>query len=113
LIVLLAIYFLLDILAVIFTGQYLWIARTAILAIAAWRTLQGSRAASRFLGCLFVLNAVVAATDGISLRNGDPVDAIGTLIFAAFIAVIAAYVFFSPSMRLLYVQGDKTRWRPR
>ena len=111
--VLLAIYFLLDVLGVLFTGQFVWLGRTAILGIATWRTLQGSRPASFLLGGLFALNAVLAVARGARLWPASPEDAIGELVGAAFVAAIAAYIFLSPALRATYVEGDVARWRGR
>ncbi len=112
-IALLAIYFLLEIVGSVATGNFLSLARIVVIGIAAWRTIQGGRAASRFLGGLFTLGAVGTLWSVPANWSRSPADAISILVFGILVGSIAAYTFFSPSMRALYVEGDQSRWRAR
>ncbi|HEX6703922.1 MAG TPA: hypothetical protein VF169_04110 [Albitalea sp.] len=109
----LALYFLIDVLSALFSGGFIYLARTAVVAIAAWRTLQGSRAASMFLGGLFVLGALLALRGAFQVWDVNREVAIGSLVAMAYMAVMAGHVFLSPGMRALYAKADKTKWRGR
>lgn len=109
--VLLAIYFLLEVIGTVSTGNYVWLARTAVIGVAAWRTIQGSRAASFFLGGMFALGMLLTLLSAVTTWGRSPADAIGELIAGVLFAVLAVHTFFSPSMRALYAENDHGRWR--
>jgi len=111
--VLLVIYFLLEIIGGIAAGNVISLTRTAIIGIAAWRTLQGGRAASRFLGGLFTLAAALSLWSAIAAWRHDLPTAVAQVVAGALVGILAAYTFFSPSMQALYAEGDETRWRAR
>ena len=111
--VLLAVYFLLEIAGTIVTGQYIALGRMVVLGIAAWRTLQGSRAAAFFLGGLFVLGVLLSIRTTLALWSSSPSDAIAPLAAMLLMATLAAYVFLSPGMRALYAKADESKWRAR
>jgi hypothetical protein len=109
--VLLAIYFLLEIAGIVLAGNYVWLARIVVLGIATWRTLQGSRAASRFLGLLFAVGALLSFVAAYSRRSGDAIDVVDALVPAVLLSILTAYIFLSPKMKALYASADTTRWR--
>jgi hypothetical protein len=84
-----------------------------IVAIAAWRTLQGSHAASRYLGGLLVLGVFLSLRAAASMWAADFIGAIVSAVFAAYLAVLAGYTFFHPGMRALYTKGERAKWTER
>jgi len=111
--VLLGLYFVLEVAGAVMTGQIILLARMVILGIAAWRTLQGSRSASFFLGGLFAIGTLASGLDAMTWWHQRPNVAVPALLTAVYMAVLAAYTLFSPSMRALYSEGDMSRWRAR
>ena len=110
LLVLLALYFLLATAGALLAGEPYQLVRPVIIGIAAWRTLQGSRAASVFLGGMFALTTVIVGYGALRLAGSDALGASINATFALFTGSISAYVFFSPAMRAIYARGDETRW---
>jgi hypothetical protein len=81
-----------------------------VTALAAWKTLQHHRAASRLLAVFLVLDALMfyATASGLALHR----LAAGGVMFALAICALgsAAYLFFSPSMRAVFRKTETTKW---
>jgi hypothetical protein len=112
LLILLGLFFLLEVVSVLLTGELFQLARIAVVGIAAWKTLQGSRPAAFFLGGLFALGALIALWTAVGSLQVEVVAGVVYLVGALFLGTISAYVFLSPKMKALYAVADGTRWRP-
>ena len=81
-----------------------------VMAIAAWKTLQGSRAASRVLGGLFVLNAVVTLVSTFPAFRQGTAGGVMVLAMAIYLGVLAAYIFFHPAMQAVFRKAERKKW---
>ncbi|NDI84381.1 hypothetical protein [Undibacterium crateris] len=113
LIAFLAFYFFCTIVSNLFEGNVPALVLTGIIAIATWRTFQGSRSASRYLGGLFSLATLICMRSAYLNWSPSRETAVIALLTAVYMAVIVGYLFLSPSMRALYIQGDKEKWAGR
>lgn len=111
LLILLGLFFLLEAVSVLLTGELYQLARIAVVGIAAWKTLQGSRPAAFFLGGLFALGALIALWTAVGSLQVEVVAGVVYLVGALFLGAISAYVFLSPKMKDLYAIADESRWR--
>jgi len=111
--VLLAIYFVLDIAGALLTGSTLYLVRTAVVALAAWRALRGSRPAAVFLAVLMLLGASAGLYGAYTLFSHDLAGSIGQFIFVAFLAAIAGYIFLSPRLKSFYAASSTGYWSGR
>jgi hypothetical protein len=108
--VLLAIYFLLEIVGALLSGSVLYLARIVVFGIAAWRALRGSRPAAIFLAVVTSLGAIAGLYVAYAAFAVNPAVAIVQLVIVAFLASIAAYIFFSPKLKLFYAASSKSYW---
>lgn len=85
-----------------------------VLAIAGWKTLGGSRAASRVLGVLLSLTlilALLAAAYILSQGAPDSGPAIAVMLgMAAWMAVLVGFIFFHPGMQAAFRKADAKKW---
>jgi hypothetical protein len=81
-----------------------------VLAIAAWHTLAGSRPASRVLGGLLILMAVLSTVAAVPLLHGRPVAGCVILALVAYMLALVAYLFFSPTMQAVFRKADARKW---
>jgi hypothetical protein len=88
-------------------GGFVW---AGVLAIAAWRTLAGSRPASRVLGGLLVLMSLLSVVAAVPLLHSRPVAAYVMLLLVAYMLGLVAYLFFSPTMQAVYRKADARKW---
>jgi hypothetical protein len=88
-------------------GGIVWL---GVMSIASWKTLQGSRAASRVLGVLLVLNAVLTVVAGVAAFQHNRFAGGFTLAVAVCMGVLAAYIFFNPAMQAVFRKADKKKW---
>jgi hypothetical protein len=108
--VLLAIFFLLDIVGILIEGNVVYLARTAVLAFAAWRALRGSRPAAVFLAALMSLGAIAGLYGAYKIYDLSLSQAIGQLIFVAFLGSIVGYIFLSPKLKSFYAASSTSYW---
>ena len=108
--VLLGIYFALDIAAGLLAGFPLMLIRSAVLAFIAWRAIRGSRPAALFLGALFAIGAIASAYGIFALYEEEPAAGVIQGIAAAFIASIAGYIFFSRKLKAFYQASSAAYW---
>lgn len=106
----LAIYFLLEIASILATDNMVFLARTVVIAIAAWRSLRGSRAAAIFLAVMMSLSALFGLYATFTMFAVDPIASIIQLILVAFIASIACYIFFSSKLKAYYAKSSAAYW---
>jgi hypothetical protein len=88
-------------------GGLVW---DGVLAIAAWRTMAGSRPASRVLGGLLTLMAVMSAVVAVPLFQKQPSAAWIVLLLVAYMLALAGYIFFSPTMQAVFRKSDAKKW---
>jgi len=88
-------------------GGIVW---DGVLAIAAWRTLAGSRPASRVLGGLLTLMILGSAVEAVTMLRTNPVA--GYVVFAldAYMLGLVFYLFFSPVMQAVFRKADAKKW---
>ena len=73
----------------------------------------GGVAASRVLGVLLALNAVLTLVAGIAAFQHNRFAGVFTLAVAACMGVLAAYIFFNPAMQAVFRKADKKKWSGR
>ena len=88
-------------------GGFVW---AGVLAIAAWRTLAGSRPASRVLGGLLALMAVMSTVAAVPIVRTNPVAGYIMLVLVAYMLGLIAYLFFSPTMQAVFRKADARKW---
>lgn len=84
-----------------------------IVAIAAWRTVQGGKAASFYLSALLVLGIVGSVRAAASMWTLDPTGALVSAAFAVYLSVLVGYIFLHPGMRALYTKAERAKWTER
>jgi len=89
------------------SGGLVW---DGVLALAAWRTMAGSRPASRVLGGLLTLMGVMSAVVAVPLFQRQPVMAYVVLFLVAYMLALAGYIFFSPTMQAVFRKSDAKKW---
>jgi hypothetical protein len=89
-------------------GGLVWL---GVMAIAAWRTFEGSRAASRVLAALLVVNAVLMLVAAAMALKHGPVAAVISLALALYMGVLAGYIFFNPAMQAVFRKADARKWQ--
>jgi len=82
-----------------------------VIAIASWRTLAGSRAASRVLGVVMVIALVFALFAAVMVSRASPGWMAAMLAQAAYLAVLVGYLYFHPAMQAVLRQSDAKKWR--
>jgi hypothetical protein len=108
--VLLTIYFLLEIAGTLLSGSMLYLARIVVVGIAAWRALRGSRPAAIFLAVVMSLGAIAGVYAAYNAFAMNPAGAIVQLIVVALLATIAAYIFLSPKLKSFYATSSASYW---
>jgi cell division protein FtsW (lipid II flippase) len=89
-------------------GGLVW---DGVLAIAAWRTMAGSRPASRVLGGLLTLMAVMSAVVAVPLLFQKQLGTACVVLFlVAYMLALAGYIFFSPTMQAVFRKADARKW---
>lgn len=85
-----------------------------VLAISSWKTLDGSRPASRVLGALLVLSAVMGLTAAVVLFPKNPFDSLvpmGIMLgMTAWLLVLAGFIYFHPDMQAAFRKSDAKKW---
>jgi hypothetical protein len=85
-----------------------------VMVIASWKTLGGSRPASRVLGVLLSISAIlmlVGAAILVSLgRPGSAVTIAFFLGLAAWVAVLVGFIYFHPAMQAVFRKSDAKKW---
>ena len=85
-----------------------------VLVIAGWKTLGGSRPASRVLGVLLSLTLILMlAAAAFILSRGAPgsMPAIVVMLgMAAWLAVLVGFIFFHPGMQAAFRKSDARKW---
>lgn len=88
-------------------GGIVWI---GVMAIAAWATLGGNRAASRVLGCFLALNVVLMLVAAASAFRHSALAGGVCVGIAVYVGVLAAYIFFNSSMQAVFGKAEAKKW---
>jgi hypothetical protein len=109
--VLLVVYFVLTIAGVLMSGQFMGLVLPVIMAVAVRSMFKGNAAASRYLGVLFAIAAVMNALAawGAFTRHDAMATAVSSF-FAVYTGILVAYIFFNPALQAHFVAGAKARW---
>jgi|EndMetStandDraft_4_1072995.scaffolds.fasta_scaffold246149_2 hypothetical protein len=85
-----------------------------VLAIASFKTLDGSRPASRVLGVLLSISLVLMLVGmAVFASQGRPHSALPLAFFlglAAWIAVLVGFIYFHPGMQGVFRKSDAKKW---
>jgi Na+/phosphate symporter len=112
-IVLLGAYLLLSAASAVFGGSIFSAIFLVIVGIAAWRTVQGGQAASRYLGGLLILGVIVSVRAVASMWASNPPGAMVSAAVAVYQSILVGYIFLSPGMRALYTKAERAKWTER
>jgi hypothetical protein len=88
-------------------GGIVWI---GVMAIAAWHTLEGNRAASRVLGCFLALNVLLALVAAASAFRHSMIAGTICVALAIYVGILAAYIFLNPAMQAVFGKADSKKW---
>ena len=81
-----------------------------VMCIAAWRTLQGSGAASRVLGVLIGLYALLLAWGTFMAFRGPLPAAIFSALLLAQAVALVGYIFLNPAMQAAFAKAERKKW---
>ena len=85
-----------------------------VMAIASWKTLQGSRPASRVLGALLVLTAIVSIVGAVAIFPKSPFDSLVPVAvmgaMAVYLLALVGFIFFHPAMQAVFRKSDAKKW---
>lgn len=85
-----------------------------VLAIAGWKTLEGSRPASRVLGVLLSISvALMLLGLAVFVSQGRPGSGVMVAVFlvtAAWLAVLVGFIYFHPAMQAVFRKSDAKKW---
>lgn len=88
-------------------GGIVWI---GVMAIAAWATLDGNRAASRVLGCFLAFNVVLALVAAAAAFRHSALAGGICVGLAVYVGVLAGYIFFNPRMQAVFGKAEAKKW---
>lgn len=112
--ILLAIYIVLHVVGSLMSFSGTGIVWGGVLAIAAFKTVQGSRPASRVLGALLVLSAVMALFVVIAAFPKTHADSIVPFVvmlaMMAWLLAMAGFIFLNPTMQAVFRKSDAKKW---
>lgn len=109
--ILLVAFFVVTTLTSIAAGQIGAIGWLLVMSIAAWRTLQGGQAASRFLAAMLAVNVAFMALVLWAATGKDAgFVAVAGVIIAWMLALIG-YIFMSPSLKALFAAKNRAKWQ--
>jgi len=113
----LGLYMLLALVQVLAIPSLLGVVWPGVLAIAAWRTLAGSLAASRVFATMLVIVSVLFALPLVYGLAHDPASKPESLFAAVFLGSyvvlglgLAAYTFFGADMRAVHRRSERSKW---
>jgi hypothetical protein len=89
------------------SGGIVWI---GVMALAAWFTLEGNRAASRVLGAFLALNVVLVLVAAAAAFRHSAVAGGCLVALAAYVGVLVAYIFLNPAMQAVFRAADSRKW---
>lgn len=106
----LAVFFALEALGLLVGHSLSGIVWLGVMALSAWFTLQGRRAASRVLGCLLAINVVLLLV-GAVVAFGQSMAA-GALCLggAAYLGVLVGYIFLHPGLQAVFRKSESRKW---
>lgn len=82
-----------------------------VMAIAAWQTLKGNRAASRVLGAMLVLASVLGLVGAANaFARGHMAYGGVSVGFVVYMAALAACLFFHPALQAVFRRADSKKW---
>ncbi len=109
--VLLILFIALDLLGHVIARDFSGLVWLGVMAIAAWQTLKGNRAASRALGVLLVIGTIVLVWGALyNFGRGHALDGGINLGVAVYTAVLIAYLFLHPTMQAVFRRADSKKW---
>lgn len=89
------------------SSGFVWL---GVMAIAAWTTLDGNRAASRVLGCFLAFNVVLVLVAAAAAFQRSAVAGGICVALAIYVAVLVGYIFLNPAMQAVFAKADAKKW---
>jgi hypothetical protein len=114
--ILLITYLVLCLLGSLMSLSWSGIVWSGVMAFASWKTLGGSRPASRVLGALLVLTGVLAILAAVFMFVflWDPRDSVRAsvvmLVLAVYVLALAGFIYIHPAMQAAFRKSDAKKW---